>query len=138
MLPLIKEAVDILFHEPQHMFYTGRVMDILFDGIPINCTTDIFQAKAVCSVLESGEIKAVQPVGNGQYKFSFFGSTNGTDLGEVKVYRGKKNSSDMGRVIALNGEDELDVWEEGCNEFQGTDSTIFPPYMKKDDGIWVS
>lgn len=30
--------------------------------------------------------------------------TNYTDLGEFKVYRGKKNSNDVGRVISFNGE----------------------------------
>lgn len=30
--------------------------------------------------------------------------TNYTDLGEFKVYRGKKNSYDVGRVISFNGE----------------------------------
>ena len=29
---------------------------------------------------------------------------NGTDMGEMKVLRGKKNFKDVGRVIAFNGE----------------------------------
>lgn len=29
---------------------------------------------------------------------------NYTDLGEFKVYRGKKNSADVGRVISFNGD----------------------------------
>lgn len=29
---------------------------------------------------------------------------NYTDLGEFKVYRGKKNSADIGRVISFNGD----------------------------------
>lgn len=33
-------------------------------------------------------------------KYSF--QTNYTDLGEFKVYRGKKNSNDVGRVISFN------------------------------------
>lgn len=64
---------------------------------------------------------------------------NATDLGEFKVFRGKKNSEDMGRVVSFNGEPEMDAWDgDECNEYVGTDSTIFPPYMDEMDGIWVS
>lgn len=139
MLPMIKSAIDILFNNPQHVFYTGRVMDILFDGIPIDCSSDEFQAKAVCSVFESGEIKAVRPISSTHFAFSLLAQGNATDLGEFKVFRGKKNSPDMGRVVAFNDEPEMDVWDgDECNEYVGTDSTIFPPYMDPKDGIWVS
>lgn len=99
MLPMIKSAIDILFNSPQHMYYTGRAMDILFDGIPIDCSSDEFQAKAVCSVFESGEVKAVRPISSTHYAFSLLAQGNATDLGEFKVLRGKKNSQDMGRVV---------------------------------------
>lgn len=69
----------------------------------------------------------------------FIIKTNATDLGEFTVFRGKKNSIDMGRVIAFNDEPEMDIWEDEseCNQYVGTDSTIFPPYMDKMDGIWA-
>lgn len=59
-------------------------MDILFDGIPIDCSSDEFQAKAVCSVFESGEIKAVRPINSTHYAFSLLAGGNATDLGEFK------------------------------------------------------
>lgn len=65
-------------------------MDILFDGIPIDCSSDEFQAKAVCSVFESGEVKAVRPISSTHYAFSLLAQGNATDLGEFKVFRGKK------------------------------------------------
>lgn len=139
LLPTLKTAVDIIFNSPQHMFYTGRVMDILFDGIPVDCSSDEFEAKAVCSAFATGEVKAARPIDDTHYAFSLLAASNGTDLGEFKVYRGFKNSIDMGRVVSYNDEEELDMWDgEECTQYRGTDSTIFPPYMDKNDGIWVS
>lgn len=138
-LPLVNSAIDILFNSPQHMFYTGRVMDILFDGIPIDCSSDKFQAQAVCSVLGTGEIKAVRPLNSTHFAFSLLAPGNATDLGELTVFRGKKNSKDLGRVTAFNNEQEMNVWDtDECNEYIGTDTSIFPPYMDVKDGIWVN
>lgn len=36
--------------------------------------------------------------------FIGFFQRNDTDLGEIKVFRGKKNYKDVGRVISVNGD----------------------------------
>lgn len=137
-LPLLNSAINILFHSPTNMFYTGRVMDILFDGIPIDCSSNTFQAQAVCTVL-GGMPKAIRTINSTHYAFSLLGQGNATDLGEFTVFRGRKNSEDLGRVVAFNDEPEIEVWHsDECAEYQGTDSTIFPPFMNGSDGIWVS
>lgn len=44
----------------------------------------------------------------------------------------------MGRIAQFNGEPEQDVWgEEECDKISGTDSTIFPPFLKKEEGLWA-
>lgn len=72
MLSLVAKAIDSLFHEPKDMFWTGRVMDMLFDGIPIDCTSTDFNAQAVCSVFDSGDINAIRKVEDGKFMFSLF------------------------------------------------------------------
>ncbi|KAG4080358.1 hypothetical protein HA402_010850 [Bradysia odoriphaga] len=139
MLPLVSKAIDGIFHNPTDPFWTGRVMDYLFDGIEIDCTSEKFEVQAVCSVFGSGEVKAIQPTDQENiYKFSIFGAANGTEAGRYKTFRGVKNILNLGKVIEFNGEPELDIWDgDECNELRGTESSIFPPFGVKENGIWV-
>lgn len=50
----------------------AKAKDILFDGLPVDCTVEDFAGSAVCSVLEE-EAKDLIPDGPNRYKFSLFG-----------------------------------------------------------------
>lgn len=76
MLPLAASAINSIFHNPTDVFWTGRAMDLLFDGIHLDCSSTDFNAKAVCSIFESGESQAIQPVDENTFKFSFFGGVS--------------------------------------------------------------
>lgn len=78
MLPLISKAVDLIFHEPKDIFWTGKAMDIMFNGILLDCSSTDFNAKAACSVFEGGEIKAVWPAEepDAHFKFAIFGGVS--------------------------------------------------------------
>lgn len=79
------------------------------------------------------------------YKYNFLKmlsvpfQRNGTLLPErIRVYRGIKNYKDVGRVLAVGNETKMDIWSGNpCNDFRGTDGTIFPPFLDKDKKIWV-
>lgn len=66
-----------------------------------------------------------------------FSQKNNTPVPQrMKVLRGIKNYKDVGRVLTFDGKPALDIWpEDHCNEFNGTDSTIFPPLFGPDDDI---
>lgn len=54
-------------------------------------------------------------------------------MGVFEVYRGKKNIHDVGKVHSFDGGD-IDQWpmvdeDDECNQYYGTDSTIFPPLI---------
>lgn len=62
---------------------------------------------------------------------------NHTDAGRYKVARGVKVNRDIGRVLEFDDSDELSVWDgDECNRFRGTDTTIFAPLMKPEEGLW--
>lgn len=72
MLGLADKAIKDLFHNPKDMFWTGRVMDVLFDGIPIDCSSENFEATATCSVFKSGEVAAIREHNDTHFAFSLF------------------------------------------------------------------
>lgn len=78
MLPLVSKGINTIFHEPTTVFWTGKVMDILFHGIDVDCTSHNFNSKAICSVFADGEVESVtrkegEP---GIYKFSLLGNVS--------------------------------------------------------------
>ncbi|KAF5291050.1 hypothetical protein FQA39_LY14483 [Lamprigera yunnana] len=136
MLTLINKAINAIFRNPEYPFVTAPVMDILFRGVIINCTVGDFAGKAVCTQLRT-EAKDLEHVSDTIFKFSFFGMKNGTiDEHTLTVKRGIKKSHDVGKVIAYDGAKEMSVWPtKECNQYVGTDSTIFPPFMTTEEGV---
>lgn len=85
MVGLVAKSINEMFHHPKDMFWTGRVMDVLFDGIPIDCSSEAFEAKAACSVFQSGEVPAIKPVNDTHFSFSLFAAVSG---GGRRVFAG--------------------------------------------------
>lgn len=102
MLPLIESAIGNLFHNPTDGFYTGRVMNMLFDGVPLDCHSDDQITASLCYNFQNE--KSFKRVDTHHFTFSLFSGVNDTDLGEIKVFRGTKNYKDVGRVISVNGD----------------------------------
>lgn len=76
LLPFIESVINGVLNSPTDPFWTGRAMDILFDGIPLDCTSDDFEVAAACAEFSSGEHKAIQPFNETFYKFSLFGGVS--------------------------------------------------------------
>lgn len=63
---------------------------------------------------------------------------NATSLGVYRVQRGVTDISNVGRMIEFDGDDEMNVWgSHECNQYHGTDSSIFPPMLRRNDGLWA-
>lgn len=51
LLSILNKALYTIFEDPQTVYLTDKVKNILFDGSRINCNVTDFTAKAVCSQL---------------------------------------------------------------------------------------
>lgn len=148
--PLLKTAIDAMteIFKPKTPFLTATVMDILFNGVPIDCSGDSFPAKSLCSRLENEKpIKVINQThlafsvlsgvsyvklifllliieNTNVYNFNDYSKANGTTLGRFLVNRGKDDVHRLGEVMKFNDEEEVDSWDGDCNKIIGTDSTM--------------
>nr|UQE86052.1 sensory neuron membrane protein [Tropidothorax elegans] len=135
-LPLIGKALPALFNQPETVFVTAKAMNILFGGVPINCTSKEFGPKAICTMIRQNP-KGLMKDGEDIFLFSFFGPKNATvDEGRFTVHRGVRDAQEVGMMVRFNGEEVQKVWSgPECNALRGTDSTIFPPFISDSDDI---
>lgn len=88
MLPLVATAINEILHNPKDAFWTGKAMDLMFDGIPLDCTSDDFNSRAVCALFEGGESPAIQPNGEDHFIFSMMGGVSSSTLfSRHKIFR---------------------------------------------------
>ncbi|XP_067206521.1 sensory neuron membrane protein 1-like isoform X2 [Linepithema humile] len=138
---VISKAVDSIFKKPESIFIKTTVKDLFFHGVSFDCTdvTD-FAGSAVCGVLSEQTEMFIKESGEGlRYRFGYLAKRNGSRLPErIKVYRGIKNYKDVGRMVSIGNLSKLSVWPgDPCNDLQGTDGTIFPPFLKKEKEVWA-
>nr|O02351.1 RecName: Full=Sensory neuron membrane protein 1 [Antheraea polyphemus]AAC47540.1 sensory neuron membrane protein-1 [Antheraea polyphemus] len=136
MLNVVEKSINGIFDNPKDVFLRVKAMDIMFRGIIINCDRTEFAPKAACTKMKKDAVTGVIYEPNNQFRFSLFGTRNNTvNPDVVTVKRGIKNIMDVGQVVALNGKPQIDIWRDHCNEFQGTDGTVFPPFLTYKDRL---
>lgn len=124
------EGIDTILQHPKEIFASFTAEQVLWRGIDIDCSHRTFAAKAVCANLAARP--QFERLENKHLLFTW-GSIRNTKVGQFKVMRGHKNIQDVNRVIEYKGMTMQRVWPgDECNRFQGTDSLLFPPEMKKD------
>ncbi|CAH1124067.1 unnamed protein product [Ceutorhynchus assimilis] len=136
-LSIVNQSLAYIFNNPKSIFLTGKVKDILFDGIELNCTSKEFPPTAICSQMKTQVPGIKFKKGNDNvFLFSLLGPRNGTIPKRMKIQRGIKHYQDLGRLIEVDGQREIDLWSsDECNRFEGTDGWIFPPLAEPEEGL---
>ncbi|XP_072748118.1 sensory neuron membrane protein 1-like isoform X2 [Anoplolepis gracilipes] len=136
---VISKALDSIFQKPESIFIKTNMKDLFFRGIFLDCSNiSDFAGSAVCSALQEKEHLFIKE-GELRYRYGFLAKANGTYLPDrIRVFRGIKNYMDVGRVLSIGNETKMSVWPDNpCNDFRGTDGTIFPPFLTKDRKVWA-
>ncbi|KAG7191191.1 hypothetical protein KM043_013986 [Ampulex compressa] len=71
---VVSKAVDSIFKKPGSIFVKAKAREILFDGLPVDCTVKDFAGAMVCSILKE-QSKDLVADGEDRYLFSLFGGT---------------------------------------------------------------
>lgn len=124
------QVIDPHDHE-EDLFMTHSVGELLFKGkhVPMMKTLEEELGKVVLK----------------NHTFGFQYPKNGSDEGIMEVNTGVENSADFGKVVSWNGMTELEFWgwrnpedntliegSQYCNMINGSDGSIFPPFVDRD------
>lgn len=74
LVTLAYTAMKDILHNPKDIFFRGRLWDLLYDGIELDCSSSEFEVAAVCSEFDSGDYKEIRKINDTAFSFSLFGN----------------------------------------------------------------
>lgn len=74
ILPMIETAIQYILDKPSNIYYSGKAIDILFNGITLDCSSEEYEVSAICSEFSSGQYTQIKPINDTAYSFSLFGN----------------------------------------------------------------
>ncbi|XP_050300460.1 sensory neuron membrane protein 1-like isoform X2 [Anthonomus grandis grandis] len=133
-LTLANKAIKSIWSSPSSIFITVKARELLFDGIVIHCGVTDFAGKAICANLKAEP--SLIHLNDNDLGFSLLGPKNGTAGKRIIAFRGTKDYHLVGKIVTYDGKPKQEVWNSStCDAIMGTDGTIFPPMLKKQDGL---
>lgn len=92
-------AIKAMFHNPSDAFWTGRAMDLIFDGIDIDCSSKDPLVRIACKEIDRNGGATIMRANETTFKFSMLGGVSVSCLasvsGDVSI-----NSTERIRTIA--------------------------------------
>ncbi|CAG7726152.1 unnamed protein product [Allacma fusca] len=129
----------MLTDKGEKLYRTATVRELLFDGVSIKTYIDLFTSDAIKAAAEAANQTLDIPENIADGKFALLKGKNGTGDGYFVVRSGRNGNHEIGKILTWNDKSTLSYWrgtpEDGCNQINGTDSTIFPPFMTKETKV---
>ncbi|KAK3592837.1 hypothetical protein CHS0354_028913 [Potamilus streckersoni] len=125
--PLIQELVELLLDWANE----SLVMDVTVNGILWG-----YEEPMIRKIKDLAQ-KLGHPL-NISDRFGLFSGQNNTDDGRYTIFTGVEDVSRFGVIDRWNGLRNLSYWTtDQCNMINGTDGTIFPPFIDKSDILYL-
>ncbi|XP_063975264.1 sensory neuron membrane protein 2-like [Diachasmimorpha longicaudata] len=114
-------------------FLTAKAGEIIFSGLPLDCTNVDKALNLICNVLKGNPPPLLKKTDTpGLFLYSLFYRVNGTVQGPFTVNRGIKNIYSLGNTTSFKNMRVTNYWaNETCNVVRGTDAITWPPMPKK-------
>ncbi|CAG7724849.1 unnamed protein product, partial [Allacma fusca] len=112
----------------ERLFNRYTIRQNLFDGFSVQTYVNFLSNPMIQLV---GTVN--MPISFNGSRFGFYKGRNGSDDGEMVVSSGTRVPEDFGKILSWEGKTRLDFWEGNCNLINGTDGSIFRPFIKKTD-----
>lgn len=80
MLPDVEVVLQNLFHNPTDAFYTGRAMDLMFNGIPVDCSAGEEHKVTAAVCLSFDDNASLRKIDDNTFTFSLFGSVSSRSM----------------------------------------------------------
>ncbi|XP_058794834.1 sensory neuron membrane protein 1-like [Phymastichus coffea] len=141
VLPLVSKSIDSLYNKPKSLFVTVMARKYLFDGYEIDCVgIEEFFAKVVCNnIKEHWFDYRIKEIKQDFYTTSAWGTFNHTVAwtGRTRINRGIRKIAEIGKIIEYNNSTNFAKWnDEKCDEFLGTDGTMFHPFIGRQEHLY--
>jgi len=139
--PVGRSFVEALVDEGETFIKeNARVGDAIFAGFPI--------PELYAGIFQFGGFDPPPPEFEA-HRFGYYRGKNGTSDGEYTVRAGVTDSSKFGQIQVWDNKTELNWWyppdwavperpaKTYCNRINGTDGSIFQPFIKKDTVLYT-
>uniref|UniRef100_T1GSC9 Sensory neuron membrane protein 1 n=1 Tax=Megaselia scalaris TaxID=36166 RepID=T1GSC9_MEGSC len=123
LLEMVSAGLKIIFGGKAYL--TDTFLNIFFKGFFVDCSSQEFEAVAICSAFYMGEVKQATQVNATHFLLSFMGTVNGSSAGRFTVCRGAKNYKKIGQVVLLL---------ENLKWMSGMEKAIV---INLDEGVWA-
>ncbi|KAF9797925.1 hypothetical protein SFRURICE_016569, partial [Spodoptera frugiperda] len=145
LMPLVNLAIDGVFGKNNQPFVNITARELLFDGIPLCQNTGLI-ATIACNIIRNiaQGARNIEQLEDDSLVFSILDYKEQLPSEEYEVLRGLDDPADLGRILKYGGYNRFRHWAKNpeggvtpCNQINGTDAGIYPPFVKRSDSIYA-